>query len=88
MDAAQHIVKLGPIAVELIDRTMLGLARDIAMFQPTIDDGCARRSRGDPVRGVRRGRSAREFPPAVAAERLIGDLGYRLEQYRRRIGAA
>ena len=37
MDTAQHIVKLGPIAVELVDRTMLGLARDIAMFQPTID---------------------------------------------------
>src|SRR5271166_68014 len=37
MDAARHIVRLGPIAVELIDRTMLGLARAIAMFQPTID---------------------------------------------------
>src|SRR6266481_5257641 len=37
MEAAQHIVKLGPIAVELIDRTMLGLARDIAMFRSTID---------------------------------------------------
>src|SRR5438132_857842 len=37
MEAAQHIVKLGPIAVELIDRTMLGLAREIAMFRPTID---------------------------------------------------
>ncbi|HYZ43913.1 MAG TPA: FAD-linked oxidase C-terminal domain-containing protein, partial [Xanthobacteraceae bacterium] len=37
MDAAQHIVKLAPIAVELIDRTMLGLAREIAMFRPTID---------------------------------------------------
>src|SRR5215813_5773103 len=36
MDAAQHIVKLAPIAVELIDRTMLGLAREIAMFRPTI----------------------------------------------------
>src|SRR6266849_8576541 len=35
-EAAQHIVKLGPIAVELIDRTMLGLAREIAMFVPTI----------------------------------------------------
>ncbi len=44
MDAAQHIVKLGPIAVEAIDRTMLGLARDIAMFQPTIDAVV----RGDP----------------------------------------
>src|SRR5262249_36346035 len=37
MDAAQYIVKLRPIAVELIDRTMLGLAREIAMFRPTID---------------------------------------------------
>ncbi len=37
MDATQHIVKLGPIAVELIDRTMIGLARDIAMFRPTLD---------------------------------------------------
>src|SRR5712691_5004017 len=44
MDAAQHIVRLAPIAVELIDRTMLGLARDIAMFQPTIEAVV----RGDP----------------------------------------
>jgi FAD/FMN-containing dehydrogenase/Fe-S oxidoreductase len=44
MEAAQHIVGLGPIAVELIDRTMLGLARDIAMFKPTIDAFL----RGDP----------------------------------------
>jgi len=37
MKAAAHIVMLGPIAVELIDRTMLGLAKDIAMFKPTVD---------------------------------------------------
>ena len=44
MKAAAHIVTLGPIAVELIDRTMLGLARDIAMFRPTVDAFL----RGDP----------------------------------------
>ena len=44
MDTAQHIVRLGPIAVELVDRTMLGLAREIAMFRPTIDAVV----RGDP----------------------------------------
>jgi FAD/FMN-containing dehydrogenase/Fe-S oxidoreductase len=44
MTAARHIVTLGPIAVELIDRTMLGLARDIAMFSPTVDAFL----RGDP----------------------------------------
>jgi FAD/FMN-containing dehydrogenase/Fe-S oxidoreductase len=37
MDAAQHIVRLAPIAVELIDRTMIELAREIAMFRPTLD---------------------------------------------------
>jgi hypothetical protein len=28
----QHLVKLWPIAVELVDRTMIALGRDIAMF--------------------------------------------------------
>ena len=36
MDATQHLVKLRPIAVELVDRTMLALGREIAMFQPVI----------------------------------------------------
>ncbi len=44
MKAAQHIVALGPIAVELIDRTMLGLARDIAMYRATVEAFL----RGDP----------------------------------------
>lgn len=37
MNAAQHLVKLGPIAVELVDRTMVELAREIAMFRPTLE---------------------------------------------------
>ncbi len=37
MDAAQHLVTLKPIAVELVDATMLKLAGDIAMFKPTLD---------------------------------------------------
>jgi len=36
MDAAQHIVKLKPIAVELVDDTMIDLARRISMFEPTL----------------------------------------------------
>ena len=44
MDAAQHLVKLRPIAVELVDRTMIALGRDIAMFQPVISAAV----RGDP----------------------------------------
>jgi FAD/FMN-containing dehydrogenase/Fe-S oxidoreductase len=37
MTAAQHIVRLGPIAVELVDATMIGLARAIDMFRPTLE---------------------------------------------------
>jgi len=37
MDAAQHLVTLKPIAVELVDSTMLGLAAEIAMFRPTLE---------------------------------------------------
>src|SRR6202008_803016 len=44
MDAAQHLVKLKPIVVELVDRTMIALGRDIEMFEPVI----AAALRGDP----------------------------------------
>ncbi len=37
MDAAQHIVKLDPSAVELVDRTMVDLARDIPLYAPTVE---------------------------------------------------
>jgi FAD/FMN-containing dehydrogenase/Fe-S oxidoreductase len=44
MEATQHIVKLDPTAVELVDRTMMDLARDIPLFRPTIE----RFVRGEP----------------------------------------
>lgn len=44
MNAAQHLVKLKPIAVELVDRTMIALGRDIAMFAPVISAAI----KGDP----------------------------------------
>ncbi|MEQ3710269.1 MAG: FAD-binding and (Fe-S)-binding domain-containing protein, partial [Tateyamaria sp.] len=37
MDAAQHLVKLNPQGVELVDATMIALARDIPMFRETIE---------------------------------------------------
>ena len=37
MNAAQHIVRLKPIAVELVDRTMIELAREIPLFRPTVE---------------------------------------------------
>ncbi|MEM7303460.1 MAG: FAD-binding and (Fe-S)-binding domain-containing protein [Pseudomonadota bacterium] len=37
MDAAQHIVKLDPVAVELVDHNMIRLGRDIPQFRPVVD---------------------------------------------------
>ena len=37
MDSARHIVKLGPTAVELVDRTMIELARANPAFRATMD---------------------------------------------------
>ena len=37
MESTQHIVKLNPDAVELVDRTMIDLARAIPMFAATVD---------------------------------------------------
>lgn len=37
MDSAQHIVKLDPTAVELVDRTMIDLARHNPSFKKTIE---------------------------------------------------
>jgi len=45
MDATQHIVELGPHAVELIDSTMISLARDIDIYK----DSVAEFVQGDPA---------------------------------------
>jgi FAD/FMN-containing dehydrogenase/Fe-S oxidoreductase len=37
MDAAQHIVKLNPVAVELVDHNMIRLGRGIPQFKPIVD---------------------------------------------------
>jgi FAD/FMN-containing dehydrogenase/Fe-S oxidoreductase len=44
MESAQHIVRLGPSAVELVDRTMIGLAREIGAYAKTVEQFI----RGDP----------------------------------------
>ena len=76
MAATQKIVDLGPSAVELVDRTMIELSRDIPMFRAVLD----RFVRGapaailltefagdDPAENVRR---------LMALVELMGDLGF------------
>ena len=38
MDAAQYLVRLDPVTVELIDNTMISLARSIPLFEKTVSD--------------------------------------------------
>jgi FAD/FMN-containing dehydrogenase/Fe-S oxidoreductase len=76
MNAAQSIVHLAPIAVELIDSTMIELARDIPIFRPTLEKF---------VRGAPAAVLLVEFGEADHEENLrrlrrlkdlIGDLGF------------
>ncbi len=45
MESAQHIARLNPIAVELMDRAMIELARAIPLFRPVVEKFV----RGDPA---------------------------------------
>ena len=76
MEAAQHIVKLNPIAVELVDETMIELARDIALFRPTI----AAFVRGDPAAVLLVEFAEPEWDENLRRlaqlRDLIGDLGF------------
>ena len=79
MNAAQHLVTLKPIAVELVDRTMLELASAIAMFRPTLKAF---------VRGEPEAILLVEFDEGDAENRrrlndlaaMMGDLGFGFDQ--------
>ncbi|WFU75627.1 FAD-binding and (Fe-S)-binding domain-containing protein [Bradyrhizobium sp. CB2312] len=76
MDAAQHLVKLKPIAVELVDRTMIALGRDIAMFRPIISAAI----KGDPdavlVVEFAEEDQADNLQRLKQLTELMGDLGF------------
>ena len=76
MDATRHIVALGPAAVELVDRTMIELARDIPLYRATLE----RLVRGAPealllveFAGEDRGEQLRDLKRLVE---LMGELGF------------
>src|SRR6202166_3899397 len=76
MEATQHIVRLGPAAVELVDRTMIELPRDIPIFRPTVE----RFVRGEPdailLCEFAGDDPAENFRRLRALVELIGDLGF------------
>ncbi|MGY3494994.1 FAD-binding and (Fe-S)-binding domain-containing protein [Bradyrhizobium sp. USDA 4502] len=86
MDAAQHLVKLRPIAVELVDRTMIALGREIAMFQPIISAAV----RGDPdailVVEFAEEDQADNLARLRQLGELMGDLGFGWDKPQRKWG--
>lgn len=76
MDAAQHLVTLKPQGVELVDATMIALARDIPMFRQTIEEFVTGKpdalllvefAEDDPSQHVQK---------LNQLEEMVGDLGY------------
>jgi FAD/FMN-containing dehydrogenase/Fe-S oxidoreductase len=86
MDAAQHLVRLKPIAVELVDRTMIGLGRDIAMFTPIIDAAI----KGDPdavlVVEFAEEDQAENLRRLTQLSELMADLGFAWANDKRKWG--
>jgi FAD/FMN-containing dehydrogenase/Fe-S oxidoreductase len=76
MNSAQHIVRLKPIAVELIDRTMVELARQIPIFQPTLEKFV--RETPEAILLVEFGEDDHEVNLRMLQQLkdLIGDLGF------------
>jgi FAD/FMN-containing dehydrogenase/Fe-S oxidoreductase len=86
MDSAQHLVKLKPIAVELVDRTMLGLGRDIDMFKSIISTAV----RGDPdavlIVEFAEESQADNLARLKQLGELMGDLGFSWDNAKRKWG--
>jgi FAD/FMN-containing dehydrogenase/Fe-S oxidoreductase len=76
MNCAQHIVRLKPIAVELVDATMIALGRDIAMFRPLIE----RVVKGEPqallLVEFAEEEQAENLRRVAQLAELMGDLGF------------
>ncbi len=79
MDSAQHIVKLGPTAVELVDRTMIDLARSNPSFKKTIETALINSKEQTPEAILLVEFSGETQAPLLeklkALEELMGDLG-------------
>ncbi|MBU3560396.1 FAD-binding and (Fe-S)-binding domain-containing protein [Polynucleobacter hallstattensis] len=79
MDSAQHIVKLGPTAVELVDRTMIDLARHNPSFKKTIETALIDASAQTPEAILLVEFSGEAHAPLLeklkSLQDLMGDLG-------------
>ncbi len=76
MDAAQHLVTLQPQGVELVDSTMIALARDIPMFRATIEEVVTGTPEALLLVEFAEEDPTRHLARLKALEEMMGDLGY------------
>ncbi|MEJ8810609.1 FAD-linked oxidase C-terminal domain-containing protein [Variovorax ureilyticus] len=75
MDSAQHIVKLGPSAVELVDRTMIELSLANPAFRPTVETALIGRPAAILLVEFSGGDKASLLPKLKDLVDLMGELG-------------
>ncbi len=75
MDAAQHIVKLGPTAVELVDRTMIELSLANPAFKPTVETALIGKPAAILLVEFAGAEKAALLPRLRQLVELMGDLG-------------
>jgi len=76
MDAAQHLVTLDPQGVELVDATMIALARDIPMFRQTIEEFVTGEPEALLLVEFAEEDSSRHPVKLKQLEEMMGDLGF------------
>ena len=88
MEAAQHIVKLHPQSVELVDETMIGLARDIPIFRDTIRQFV----KGDPeallLVEFSNGSAEANRQKLDELDNLMGEMGYSFSASGKKLGGS
>ncbi len=75
MEAAQHIVKLGPTAVELVDRTMIELSLANPAFRPTVETALIGKPAAILLVEFAGDERAALLPKLKSLVELMGDLG-------------
>ncbi len=76
MEATQHIVTLTPLAVELVDDTMIALGREIPMFRETINAFVEGNPEALLLVEFAEGSAEANAAKLVELSQLMGDLGF------------
>lgn len=76
MEAAQHLVTLKPQGVELVDDTMIALARDIPLFRQTIEDFVTGKPEALLLVEFAEEDASQNLPQLKRLEEMMGDLGF------------